>query len=319
MFSAKKTMGDKKDSTQQGMEEGSKDGGSDLVALIKGLETRLDDKFSSQTVLIESVKTHLDNRITELQTLAYANKSAINKNFLEIANVTQTATTNSQDIAKLEQDVHETMSSLQQTNTQLKTELNSLHNTVSLQAIKLNVQRRRTEDQTNRALRKTLIIRGIPEPTEDINWSDTRKTTINALADATKLNKDGLNKVFERIHRGKKFNKDNKYPRHVHALLFDWNAIESIRKELIKHGKNSGIYIDNHYGPDTTYRRSKAFDARRTMKAEGTIHSAYVAFPARLFVKYKPTDTKYVLYKNYSNIPAPLPEEELQNYEPLLL
>ncbi len=55
------------------------------------------------------------------------------------------------------------------------------------------------------------------------------------------------------------------------------------------------------------------------MKAEGTIHSAYVAFPARLFVKYKPTDTKYVLYKNYSNIPAPLPEEELQNYEPLLL
>ncbi len=285
-----------------------KDGQPDIAALILGLESRL----STQ---IEGVKTHLDGRINEIQQLATANQNAINKNLLEINKVTGIASTNTQDISNLQTDVNGLISDMQEANLQMKKELNTLHNTVSLQSIKLKVQRERTEDQTNRALRKTIVIRGIPEPTEE-NWSDTRTSVSNVLAKATKIHKDSISKVFERIHRGGKYNVGDQYPRKVHAVLFDWNDIAILRTALSTHGRKSGIYIDNHYGPDTTYRRSVAFKQRRSLMEEKTICAGYVAHPAKLFVKRVVTDKKYVLFKDFSNILVSLREEDLLNYEP---
>ena len=193
----------------------------DMAALFAGLESRLDVRFHEQSVQIEAVKTHLDDRITAIQKLANSNKTSIDKNLIEINKVTSIANENKQDVVNLQNDCNANIAALKESNLKLKTELNSLHSTVSLQAIKLNVQRKRTEDQTNRALRKTLIIRGIPEPTEE-NWDQTRTVASHALAKATPIDPNKLSKIFERIHRGGSFKKQQGLqPRKVHACLYD--------------------------------------------------------------------------------------------------
>ena len=292
-----------------------------IAALINGLEARMDARFNEQSTQIEAVKTHLDKRINVIQDLANSNKACINKNLIEINKVTGTANVNKQDIVNLQNDYNANIEELKITNQQLKTELNSLHNTVSLQSVKLKVQRERTEDQTNRALRKTVIIRGIPEPTKEMNWDDTRKVASEALSEVTQIETKKISKIFERIHRGGNFEKQQRslqtQPRKIHACLYDYNDIAILRKAMATHGRKSSIYIDNHYGPDTTYRRNVAVQERKKLKFNGAIHSGYVSYPAKLFVKRSQTDKNYILHHDYSNIPVPLPQEELEDFEPL--
>ncbi len=283
---------------------------SELSVLFQSLVTKMDSKFAEQSLLIEGVKTHLDQRITALQTLAENNKRAITLNVLETGKATQMATQNKSDIADLQTIVDSNIEYLKKSNASLKTEVTSLHNTVALQAIKLKVQRVRTEDQTNRALRKTIIIRGIPEPIEESNWTDTRRVASAALATATGSTSDEISLVIERIHRGGPFKKNSKAPRKIHACLYDWNEIEELRKSLRLHGRQSGIYIDNHYGPDTSFRRSLALKLRRELLDNNTIAAGYVGFPAKLFVKYKKTDEKFIQHEDYSTRAVILPEEE---------
>ena len=69
--------------------------------------------------------------------------------------------------------------------------------------------------------------------------------------------------MIERIHRSsnKKDDNDNNerqrkktHPK-IFMKLYDWNDIINVLVTALRdHGKESGIYIDMLYSPDTTYR-----------------------------------------------------------------
>ena len=120
-----------------------------------------------------------------------------------------------------------------------------------------------------------------------------------------KLDPARVSGMIERIHRGKP--PKNNGPRVIHAKLFNWNHVELIKNEWWKHGKDSHVYIDQRYGPDTTWRRNKALEMRRSLKANKEIVAGYVQYPAKLLVKYRATDRKYQLHHDFSREPIPLP------------
>ena len=188
----------------------------------------------------------------------------------------------------------------------LTTKVNGLEETVATQSVQIKVLQTRLEDQTCRNSRNSLIIRGVEEEPDE-KWEDTRRIVCEKMSENLDIGADELSRMIERIHRGKP--PKNEGPRVVHARFFNWNHIELVKDQWWKNGKGTGIFIDQRYGPDTTYRRNKALAVRKQMKDNGEIVGGYVKYPAKLFVKYQESDRKYHLQEDYSSIPVPLPRQ----------
>ena len=267
----------------------------------------------------EEMKKHMDDSISAVKTAVSQNKAAIVKNTLEINKVTGTANEARDDLKDLRGEHEAEVTELKEFNQDLKKEVNSLHNHVALLTVRMKVQQERTEDQTNRNLRKTIIIRGVPEAVEETTWDQTKEAAVQALSTATQMDIPTLQGMFERIHRGGPFalplNKRRTQPRKIHALLYDWNNLGKLKKAISTNGRNSGIYIDQHYGPVTTERRNKANIKRRELIEEKAIVAGYVAFPAKLYGKYQREDKNYALIEDFSKVPIFSKEEESLAYE----
>ena len=74
-------------------------------------------------------------------------------------------------------------------------------------------------------------------------------------------------------------------------------------KGFLKHGfsKKDNIFIEQRYGPDTTWRRNQAKLLRKHLISRKEIVSGYVNFPAKLMVK-KTKEGKYSLHTDFSHI-----------------
>ena len=86
------------------------------------------------------------------------------------------------------------------------------------------------------------------------------------------------------VDRGNQRNNNDRRPRVIHARLYDWNNVELLKNRMWKDGKNSNIYVEQGYGPDTQFRRNKALEVRKNLKAAGTIGAGFVQYPAKLLV-----------------------------------
>ena len=156
------------------------------------------------------------------------------------------------------------------------------------------------EDQVNRNLRKTLIFKNIPgDPNEQ--WSETGMKVAKAIAKASKnkIEESEAHDMIERAHRGRGKNKGS----HIYAAILDWRDAETIKEHFATKPKSLNIFVDQMYGPRTTWRRNQALIARKELKNKKEIVSGYVAFPAKLMVK-KTGSTNYILHKDYSNVPV---------------
>ncbi len=276
---------------------------TDMETLLLNLESRLAEKISaSEKKVMDHIDTKmqaLETRIDNLDHLAGTNKTNISHNTIHIQAAKSLASEASTTAAHLKTEVD----ILSQNNSVLTQEVAELNKLTSELSVKLRVQEEKAENLSNRSLRKTISIRGIPEEEDEDSWDTTRSVATTALESATGIDAGEISDLIERIHRGgsKKHN-NNRFPRKIFAAVYDWNTIDRLSKALRLYGKESGIYIDQQYGPETTFRRSKAFLHRRDLKAAGTIVSGYVKFPAQLVVKYG-RDSKYVVCKDFSKIP----------------
>ena len=71
-----------------------------------------------------------------------------------------------------------------------------------------------------------------------------------------------------------------------------------------KFGLRQGVYIDQRYGPDTTYRRNQAMIERKELLKNKVIVSGHLKYPAQLVVKNNKSEP-YKIHKDYSKIPVP--------------
>ena len=190
-------------------------------------------------------------------------------------------------------------------------EKNRLAEQNALQTIQINVLTRRLEDQTNRNSRNSIVIRGLPESEGgEKSWDMTREVVCDALAPLLQINPIDISRKIERIHRGPhnndpNKNRNNNTPRLVHARLFNWNDAQWIINTSFKNRKNSTIpiYVEQRYGPDTTYRRQEALKFRKELKERKEIVGGYLKYPAKLYVKLPGTE-KYTLHQDFSDIPV---------------
>ena len=254
-----------------------------------------------------SMKAHVTEQCTNLSEDLNASITA-NRSLIEEVKTTaqqsfDVANENSAKLVGLTSHVAE----LEKQKTTLVGEVNELKKTQATQAIQINVLQKRLEDQTCRNSRNSLIIRGVPEDNDEKTWDDTRRVLCSSLSRIVNVGEQDLSRMIERVHRGKKRN-DNQHPRVIHARLFDWNDVETLKKRMLKNGKNSNIFVEQRFGPDTQYRQNEAKKLRKELKEKGAIGAGYVQYPARLMVKKDPRDRneKYRLYQDFSNIPVPL-------------
>ena len=57
------------------------------------------------------------------------------------------------------------------------------------------------EDRTNWEMRKTLIIKGVPEVNED-SWDKTENALAASISNVCNIDQDSAKDMFERVHRG---------------------------------------------------------------------------------------------------------------------
>ena len=125
----------------------------------------------------------------------------------------------------------------------LKDHVNELHQqnldlqerNKKLMVDRVKVVERNLEDRTNRSLRKTLVIKGIPE-VENETWAQ-----------------------IERAHRSAPSNHpDKKGKRDLYAAFYDWKDSEQIKFQIIKANREDPdlkTYFEQKYGAITTARR----------------------------------------------------------------
>ena len=256
-----------------------------------------------------SLKQHIDEKVTLLSKDIKENQDLISKATDIATRGFNLANDNSKQIESLLTRV----GNLEKDNTKLKVDVSQLSQAHSTQVVQIKVLQHRLEDQTCRNSRNTLIIRGVPEQDdEETDWNITRNALCTALAPIVNIPAEKISSMIERVHRRGKSsnpNHDHTGPGAIDAKFFNWNHSEELKRLMWKNGKDSNIYLDQRYGPDTTWRRNKALIIRRDLKASGEIFSGWVKYPAKLLVKYSKQDKKYTLYDDYSRLKVPLPEE----------
>ena len=264
---------------------------------IKEIKDTVNENEKKIKLLIDNQYQELDNRIKENS----SNISIVNGKAIEAHTL---AKTNKADNDQQDERIHQ----LEERCDKLTKDIEQLHMTDNIKSMQISQLQYRLEDQTNRNCRKTLIVRGVKEHRDETDWESTKKRLSEVLATGTKLDVNDIAKWIERAHRGKLRGEDNNKAgkRDIHVLFTSWKYSDLILTEFIKHGRGKGIFVEQRYGPDTTYRQNQAKMLRRTLLDNEEIACGFVKYPAALMVKYSKEDAHYVRRKDFSRVEVPL-------------
>ena len=199
-----------------------------------------------------------------------------------INNKSEHAISISKESMTLVREQEHAMDNIEMQNDELKKQVKLLKNDLSA--------------QTDRGMRKTLIINGIPEVEGTFeSWSVTAKALAEFLGETSKKGCDYYEQYIERAHRcPKKPGKTG--PRPIFVCFTDWRVSEDI-KFILRTVPN--VFAVQMYSAETSSRVETALELRRTLRAgEGKGWKMFVAYPARLMIK-KETDEKYSIFKTF--------------------
>ena len=187
----------------------------------------------------------------------------------------------------------------------------ALERNLALEHQKVEQLEDKLEDRTNRSLRKTLVIKGVPDKVSE-SWNETENKLAEIFAenlsegeDEGIVSFDDAKSMIERAHRGRPSKVHAGAPRPIYVALYDWKQAEAIKEAVRtrnRKDKHYKIYVDQMYGARTTFQRNEALKRRKFLKASGAIYAGYVKFPAQLMVKYRSTDEKYFKKEDFSSM-----------------
>ena len=162
------------------------------------------------------------------------------------------------------------------------------------------------EDSINRQCRKTLVFKGVKEE-RDESWQMTEQILAKKISEASngETSEQTARKMIERAHRSRP-NRFKKGRRDIYAALYDWKDIDYVQQSFTAKNikdKKFKVYCEQKYGSITTARRNMALMARKSLKEKGEIASGYIAYPAKLMVKYpgEKREAKFTLHEDFSN------------------
>ena len=160
------------------------------------------------------------------------------------------------------------------------------------------------EDRTNRQLRQTIVVKGLPEKPSE-KWADTRNILAKYIAKAYDMEFRKAYSLFERVHRGggNGFEEKEKRKRDIYALCSHWDDSEHLvwKSYIVNKSrpKKERVVIEYKYGPLTTLRRGEAMKKRREILESKEYRNAYIKFPAQLMAR-KDGEDNYNLIQDFS-------------------
>ena len=173
----------------------------------------------------------------------------------------------------------------------------------SLESFKLLEEK--LEDRTNRQLRQTVVIKGLPEKDGE-KWTDTRNALAKHISKAYKIEFKKAYALFDRVHRGggDGFEKRKKGKRDIYALCSSWDNSEFLVWNSFKANKTlpkkDRVFIEYKYGSLTSLRRGQALKLRKELIEKKEFKNAYVKFPAILMAR-KDGEVNYSIVKDFSD------------------
>ena len=105
--------------------------------------------------------------------------------------------------------------------------------------------------------------------------------------------------------------------RDINVLFRDWEDSQYVSNQFRSaciRGVSNGVSADQKYGTVTTARRNHALLIRKQLKREGTIVHGFIEYPAKLMVKYRPSDTRFVVHEDFSDM-AIVPRQQVSREE----
>ena len=274
------------------------------VALeVKQLNRELLDKL---TTVIDDRFSHFTETVVKLEQTIEENKSEIDALKSQINDYKQEGLKQKHDIDSLKSDISD-----------LKANFIYVEKRCNTAVDKIKSLEERIESRTNKQLRKTLVISGLKEKASE-TWDQTRRLVAKAISENIKtLDYHSAYDMFERVHRGPSTkNPMKKGQRDIFAAVHEWDDCEYLVdkfRNLNSRNRDLKLYISYKYGPLTTRRRNSALKERKRLLNENAIAGGYVAFPARLFVKYQ-NDGVYEFLEDFSS--REIPGVSL-NFEPV--
>ena len=180
-------------------------------------------------------------------------------------------------------------------------QLGSLQSDLTLMQASLASITEELDDQINRSLRTTLIIKGVNEEPNE-SWEDTENILVKMLARHLSMHDEAqVAEMIERAHRGKKSSTSNG-PRHIFARFYSWKDSEYVQSKYLSLNKaNPKMKIKVHqmYSKRVTERRNAALLKRRDLMKNKTISNGYISYPATLMVKYSPSEKSYKKHEEF--------------------
>ena len=187
----------------------------------------------------------------------------------------------------------------------LKSQIEVITTSITEKTNRINLLEDTLNDQIDRNLRSTLIIRGLPKKADENTWDDTANVFADYMAQKLNWNNNSRNMLFqdiERIHRGKEnensANHRSKIPA-IYVKFHSWKTAQNILKEIIKANKSKMISISAQqmYSKSTQAKMDEANKVRLELKnnEEQRTWATYVKYPGILMVK-KSGERKYSPY-----------------------
>ena len=164
----------------------------------------------------------------------------------------------------------------------------------------------RVEDRTNRQLRQTIVVKGLPEKKNE-TWTDTRNILAKYVSKSYNMEFKTAYGMFERVHRGGGDGHDNKKKgrRDIYALCSHWDDSELLVWGSFAANRNKPkkdkVFIDYKYGPHTTLRRGEALKRRKEILEQKLYRNAFIKFPAVLMAR-KDGEDNYSKIEDFSNM-----------------
>ena len=128
-------------------------------------------------------------------------------------------------------------------------QLESIHHELSTKK-EINDINEWVEERTNRQLRQTLIIKGVPEAPEEQTWDDTKRVLAQTIASNVNTTEHNVfHHVLNRVHRGRA--NPRKSIRDIYANLYQWEHCEKLVEDfrLLNISGKTNIKLEFKYGP----------------------------------------------------------------------
>ena len=97
------------------------------------------------------------------------------------------------------------------------------------------------EERTNRQLRKTLVIKGVPEDEDEKSWQDCENKLSKIFAETLDIPTEDAKSLIDCCHRdgNEKYYKESKKTRPIYAAMLHWKTCE----QFIWNARKRGAYL----------------------------------------------------------------------------